>query len=94
MLLLSLMINTALKMVGILLFAVLLIVSAATVCLYSKSPKQMIYLLAVVALMAVLIGLVFSLNFDKGVGVKHPRFHRAKVKQQSALFHTQLVMHS
>ena len=68
MILLSLVIAVALKMVGILLITALLIVPAATARLYSKSPRQMIYLSAVVAMMAVVIGLMVSLNWDFPTG--------------------------
>lgn len=68
MILLSLVVAVALKMVGILLITALLIVPAATARLYSRSPRQMIYLSAVVAMMAVVIGLMVSLNWDFPTG--------------------------
>jgi len=68
MILLALVIAVALKVVGILLITALLIIPAATARLYSKSPKQMIVISAVMAIVAVVLGLLASLNWDFPTG--------------------------
>ncbi|PCI08434.1 MAG: hypothetical protein COB77_02340 [Gammaproteobacteria bacterium] len=68
MILLALVIAVALKVVGILLITALLIIPAATARLYSKSPKQMVLVSILIAVMAVVIGLYASLNWDFPAG--------------------------
>lgn len=68
MILLALVIAVALKVVGILLITALLIIPAATARLYSKSPKQMVMLSVLVAIAAVVLGLLASLGWDFPTG--------------------------
>ncbi len=68
MILLALVIAVALKVVGILLITALLIIPAATARLYSKSPKQMVLLSTLSAIVAVVLGLLTSLNWDFPTG--------------------------
>jgi zinc transport system permease protein len=68
MILLALVIAVALKVVGILLITALLIIPAATARLYSKSPKQMVMLSVLVAIAAVVLGLLVSLGWDFPTG--------------------------
>ncbi len=68
MILLALVIAVALKVVGILLITALLIIPAATARLYSRSPKQMIVISALMAILAVVSGLLASLHWDFPTG--------------------------
>ncbi len=68
MILLALVIAVALKVVGILLITALLIIPAATARLFSKSPKQMVFMSVVVAIWAVFLGLFSSLHWDFPTG--------------------------
>ncbi len=68
MLLLALVIAVALKVVGILLITALLIIPAATARLYSKSPKQMVLVSVLLAIIAVVLGLAASLAWDFPTG--------------------------
>jgi len=68
MMLLALVIAVALKVVGILLITALLIIPAATARLFSKSPKQMVYMSILMAIAAVVLGLYSSLNWDFPTG--------------------------
>ena len=68
MILLALVIAIALKVVGILLITALLIIPAATARLYSKSPKQMVLLSVVIAMLSVVLGLYASLQWDFPAG--------------------------
>lgn len=68
MLLLAMVIAVALKVVGILLITALLIIPAATARLYSKSPKQMVLLSVLLAVIAVVLGLAASLSWDFPTG--------------------------
>jgi zinc transport system permease protein len=68
MILLALVIAVALKVVGILLITALLIIPAATARLYSKSPGQMVLLSVLVSVLAVLLGIYASLNWDIPTG--------------------------
>jgi zinc transport system permease protein len=68
MILLALVIAVALKVVGILLITALLIIPAATARLFSKSPKQMVLLSVLMAIIAVILGLYSSLNWDFPTG--------------------------
>jgi len=68
MILLALVIAVALKVVGILLITALLIIPAATARLYSQSPKQMVLISVVIAMLAVILGLFSSLNWDLPAG--------------------------
>ncbi len=68
MILLALVIAVALKVVGILLITALLIIPAATARLYSKSPKQMVLVSVLVAIAAVVLGLLASLGWDFPTG--------------------------
>lgn len=68
MILLALVIAIALKVVGILLITALLIIPAATARLYSKSPKQMVLLSVVIAMLSVVLGLYSSLQWDFPAG--------------------------
>jgi zinc transport system permease protein len=68
MILLALVIAVALKVVGILLITALLIIPAATARLFSKSPKQMVLMSVFIAVIAVVLGLYSSLNWDFPTG--------------------------
>lgn len=68
MILLALVIAVALKVVGILLITALLIIPAATARLYSKSPRQMVLVSVFIAIAAVVLGLMSSLNWDFPAG--------------------------
>ncbi|VAW50409.1 Zinc ABC transporter, permease protein ZnuB [hydrothermal vent metagenome] len=68
MILLALVIAVALKVVGILLITALLIIPAATARLFSKSPKQMVFMSVLVAICAVFLGVFSSLNWDFPTG--------------------------
>ena len=68
MILLAMVIAIALKVVGILLITALLIIPAATARLYSKSPKQMVLLSVVIAILSVVLGLYSSLLWDFPTG--------------------------
>jgi zinc transport system permease protein len=68
MILLALVIAVALKVVGILLITALLIIPAATARLFSQSPKQMVLISVMIAVLAVIIGLFSSLNWDFPAG--------------------------
>jgi zinc transport system permease protein len=68
MILLSMVIAVALKVVGILLITALLIIPAATARLFSKSPKQMVLISVLIAILAVVVGLFSSLTWDLPAG--------------------------
>ncbi len=68
MILLALVIAIALKVVGILLITALLIIPAATARLFSKSPRQMVLMSVLMAIVAVVLGLYSSLNWDFPAG--------------------------
>jgi len=68
MILLALVIAVELKVVGILLITALLIIPAATARLYSKSPKQMVMVSTLIAIAAVVLGLLASLGWDFPTG--------------------------
>ncbi len=68
MILLALVIAVALKVVGILLITALLIIPAATARLFSKSPRQMVMLSVLIAMLGVVLGLFSSLNWDFPAG--------------------------
>lgn len=68
MILLALVIAVALKVVGILLITALLIIPAATARLFSRSPKQMVLISVLIAVLAVILGLFSSLNWDLPAG--------------------------
>ncbi len=68
MILLALVIAVALKVVGILLITALLIIPAATARIYSKSPKQMVLVSVLMAIAAVVLGLLVSLGWDFPTG--------------------------
>ncbi len=68
MILLALVIAVALKVVGILLITALLIIPAATARLYSKSPRQMVLISVLMAIAAVILGLLVSLLWDFPTG--------------------------
>ena len=68
MILLALVIAIALKVVGILLITALLIIPAATARLFSKSPRQMVFMSVLMAIVAVVLGLYSSLNWDFPAG--------------------------
>lgn len=68
MILLALVIAVALKVVGILLITALLIIPAANARLFSKSPKQMVLMSVLMAIIAVVLGLYSSLNWDFPTG--------------------------
>ncbi len=68
MILLALVIAVALKVVGILLITALLIIPAATARLFSKSPKQMVLVSVLMAVLAVVLGLFSSLSWDFPTG--------------------------
>jgi len=68
MILLALVVAVALKVVGVMLITSLLIIPAATARLFSKSPGQMVIVSMLVAIVAVLLGLVSSLRWDFPTG--------------------------
>lgn len=68
MILLALVVAVALKVVGILLITALLIIPAATARLFSKSPKQMVFMSVLLAIAAVVLGLYSSLQWDFPTG--------------------------
>lgn len=68
MILLALVIAVALKVVGVLLITALLIIPAATARLYARSPRQMLWLSALMAVLAVVFGLLASLQWDWPAG--------------------------
>lgn len=68
MILLAMVIAVALKVVGILLITALLIIPAATARIFSKSPRQMVLLSVLMAIVAVVLGLYSSLSWDFPTG--------------------------
>jgi len=68
MVLLALVIAVALKVVGVLLITALLIIPAATARLFSRSPQQMVWVSTLLAILAVLLGLFSSFNWDFPAG--------------------------
>jgi len=68
MILLAIVVAVALKVVGILLITALLIIPAATARLYSKSPGQMVVLSILVSVLAVVLGIYASLDWDIPTG--------------------------
>lgn len=68
MILLAMVIAVALKVVGILLITALLIIPAATARLFSVSPLQMVVLSMFTAVLAVIIGLMASMQWDMPAG--------------------------
>lgn len=68
MILLAMVIAVALKVVGILLITALLIIPAATARIFSKSPRQMVLLSVLMAIVAVVLGLYSSLIWDFPTG--------------------------
>jgi zinc transport system permease protein len=68
MVLLALVIAVALKVVGILLITALLIIPAATARIFSKSPGQMVVNSVLVSIVAVVLGLYASLEWDFPTG--------------------------
>ena len=68
MILLAMVIAVALKVVGILLITALLIIPAATARIFSKSPRQMVLLSVLMAIVAVVLGLYSSLRWDFPTG--------------------------
>ncbi|HHJ36333.1 MAG TPA: hypothetical protein ENJ87_11255 [Gammaproteobacteria bacterium] len=68
MLLLALVIAVAIKVVGILLITALLIIPAASARLFSRSPVQMVYIAILFAILAVIAGLLGSLQWDLPAG--------------------------
>jgi len=68
MVLLALVIAVALKVVGVLLITALLIIPAATARLFSRSPQQMVWVSTLIAILAVLLGLFSSFNWDFPAG--------------------------
>lgn len=68
MILLALVIAVALKVVGILLVTALLIIPAATARMFSRSPKQMVLVSVLLAILSVIFGLSSSLNWDVPAG--------------------------
>jgi len=68
MLLLALTVALAMKLVGILLIASLLIIPAATARPFARTPEQMAVIAAVVAALGVVLGLGASLTADTPAG--------------------------
>ena len=68
MIMLALVVAVALKVVGILLITALLIIPAATARLFSRSPKQMVLISVLLAVVSVVLGLYSSLNWDFPAG--------------------------
>ena len=68
MLLLAMVIAVAMNVVGVLLITALLIIPAASARLFSRSPLQMVLLATVFASVAVVAGLLASLQWDLPAG--------------------------
>ena len=66
--LLALVIDVAVKFVGILVITALLNIPAATARLYTKSLKQMVLVSVLIAIIAVVLGLLVSLGWDFPTG--------------------------
>ncbi|BBN59117.1 iron chelate uptake ABC transporter family permease subunit [Hydrogenovibrio marinus] len=67
-LLLALLIALAIKVVGILLITSLLIIPSAAAHRLSKSPEQMLYISYLFALLSIVLGLLFSMQWDTPAG--------------------------
>lgn len=67
-LLLALLIALAIKVVGILLITSLLIIPSAAAHRHAKSPEQMLVISYAFALLSVILGLLFSMQWDTPAG--------------------------
>ncbi len=68
MVLIALVVATAMKVVGVLLVAALLIIPAAGARVFSRTPEQMALLAAVIGMISVIGGLMASLYWDTPAG--------------------------
>ena len=68
MLLIALLVAVAMKLVGILLITALLIIPAATARRYARSPESMTVISIIAGMLAVLMGLLASLQWDSPAG--------------------------
>ena len=67
-LLLSFMIALTMKMVGVLLITSLLIIPAASAHRLSKTPQQMLFWTFLISLLAVILGIIASIQYDIPTG--------------------------
>ena len=68
MVLLAVVIASAMKLVGVLLITAMLIIPAAAARPFSKGPKQMAVLATFISMLAVVVGLGLSYQFDTPAG--------------------------
>ena len=68
MVLLAVVIAGAMKLVGVLLITAMLIIPAAAARPFSEGPKKMALLATVLSMVAVLVGLTLSYQFDTPAG--------------------------
>ncbi len=68
MVLLAVVIASAMKLVGVLLITAMLIIPAAAARPFSKGPKQMAVLATLISMLAVIVGLGLSYQFDTPAG--------------------------
>ncbi len=68
MVLLAVVIASAMKLVGVLLITAMLIIPAAAARPFSKGPKQMAVLATLISMLAVVVGLGLSYQFDTPAG--------------------------
>jgi zinc transport system permease protein len=68
MLLIGLVIAIGMKFVGALIITSLLIIPAATARRFARTPEQMVFIASAVGMMAVLMGLSLSIEFDTPAG--------------------------
>ncbi|MEB4590548.1 iron chelate uptake ABC transporter family permease subunit [Candidatus Thiothrix sp. Deng01] len=68
MLLIALMVTVAMKVVGVLLLTALLIIPAATARRFARTPERMALLAIVLGVLALMLGMVISLQLDTPTG--------------------------
>lgn len=68
LLMLALLVAIAMKIVGILLITAMLIIPAATARQFARTPAHMVLLASALGLVAVVLGLAMSLNWDTPTG--------------------------
>jgi zinc transport system permease protein len=68
LLMLASLIAVAIKIVGVLLITALMIIPAATARYFAKTPEQMVIIAALIGVIALLIGLLISLQWDIPTG--------------------------
>jgi zinc transport system permease protein len=65
---LALVVAVAIKIVGVLLIGAMLIIPSASARFYARTPEIMVLMSAVIGVIAVVVGLMFSLQFDTPSG--------------------------